>query len=180
MTRKKCLVLIALIVISLNLWATSFAEVKTKTADGNSFSFPDDALQKGPALFALAISKTRENGEEQQQALLEWQTYFNENPSVLAGLPVYHFPVIGSVPFFVKGAIRGGIAKTYAPLVGSDRIAVVFISDAETFFEQAGIPIDAEPTLALVAKNGTILGFLKGGVTEENLRKLEELVSRDK
>ncbi|AEV28142.1 hypothetical protein SpiGrapes_0282 [Sphaerochaeta pleomorpha str. Grapes] len=180
MSRKIVLVIILVFAVSLTLTAESFAEVKTKTADGNSFTFPEDALQTGPALFAMAISKTRQNGEEQQQILLQWQTYFNENPSFLAGLPVYHFPVIGSVPFFVKGAIRGGIAKTYAPFIGSDRLAVVFISDAETFFAQAGIPIDEEPTLAFVVKNGTIKGFLKGGVTEENLFRLKELVSGNK
>jgi hypothetical protein len=180
MNIKKILAVTLLILVCTSLCAGTFPQVKAKAADGNSFLFPDDALQKGPALFAFAISTSRENGEEQQKSLIEWQTFFNENPSVLAGLPVYHFPVIGSVPFFVKGAIRNGIWKIYSPQVESEQVAVLFISDLEGFSETSGIPIDTLATLALVDQTGTVLNYLKGGVNEENLDRLQEIVSRDK
>jgi hypothetical protein len=180
MDSKKILTVTILLLSCFSLSAGTFPKVKTKAADGNGFLFPDDALQKGPALFAFAISTSRENGEEQQKSLLEWQTYFNENPLFLAGIPVYHFPVIGSVPFFVKGAIRNGIWKIYSSQVESEKVAVLFISDLESFSDKSGISVDSFATLAFVDKEGTVIDFIKGPVNEENLVRLQEIVSKDK
>ncbi len=95
-----------LVICTSSIFSATFEEEKTKTADGEDFLFPKDALRYGPAIFALTMGKDRDNGEVQQKEVIAWQQYFTENPNMLGSIPVYHFPVLSGVPFFIKGTIR--------------------------------------------------------------------------
>lgn len=172
---KKNVTMIILL-LSYMAYAATFPQVKTQNAEGDEFIFPQDAIQEGPALFALAMSTNRKNGEVQQAELIAWQEYFNAHEERTYQLKVYHFPVLASIPFFVKGAIRKGIGKSYENLVPKERVAILFISDVENFADQAGIPLDEQSTLVLVKEQGEIAGYIKGPPTEENLDALQKLI----
>lgn len=176
---KKTLAVVLVLAFSFcMLFSASFAEEKTKSSDGKDFLFPQDALQAGAAIFALSLGTDRENGEEQQSSLLGWQTYFNDNPTVVGSIPVYHFPVLAGVPFFVKGAIRKALYESYVGLVDPGRVAILFISKAESFAKRANLPLDRESTLAVVASDGTMAGYVKGPLSLEKIEALKVLLAR--
>ncbi|HKM06782.1 MAG TPA: hypothetical protein VJ869_07305 [Sphaerochaeta sp.] len=175
---KKTLLLVMLLALCVSSsFSASFDEEKIKTSDGMDFVFPLDALRTGPAIFALSMGKDRSNGEAQQQEVIAWQRYFNENPKVLGFIPVYHFPVLSGVPFFVKGAIRKALYEYYADSVDPSRVGVLFVSKTEAFAKQAGIPFDDESVLVVVASDGTVVGFVKGAITQAKVLQLEKLLS---
>lgn len=168
-------ILLFSIVSVMNLFGGTFISVDAKTIDGKDFSFPDDAVSGGPALFAIAMGTSRESGEVQQAQLLDWDRYIKQQKSALSSLPFYHFPIIDA-PRFVQGLIRKGIAKSYESIVPSDKAAVIFIKDTEDFASQAQIPLDDQATVVLVLPNKTIAGFVKGSPSEQSLSLLSELL----
>lgn len=91
-------------------------------------------------------------------------------------MEIYHFPVIGSAPFFVRGLIRRGISGSFTPTVREDRAAVLFVRDSDVFARSAGIPLDDQPSLALVLPGGITAGYLKGPVNEKNIEMLRKLL----
>ena len=129
---KKTIILVMVLLVSLScMFSATFDEEKTKTADGEDFLFPSDALKSGPAVFALTMGKDRENGSVQQLEVVAWQEYFTENPSTLGSIPVYHFPVLSGVPFFVKGTIRKALYEYYAEITDPTRVGVLFVSKTD-------------------------------------------------
>lgn len=119
-------------------------------------------------LIALNIGTSRSNGGEvQQEALIAWQDAIETSTSLTRfAPPFYHISVIeGGAPFFVRGAIRRGLAESFENLIDLERGGVLFLSKAEKFAKQAEIPpIDGgEPTLVVVSSDGTITGYVKGG-----------------
>lgn len=159
------------------LFSASFEEEKTKTADGKDFLFPHDGLKGGPAIFALTMGRDRDNGSAQQKEVIAWQQYFTENPTFVGSTPVYHFPVLSGVPFFVKGTIRKALYDYYAEIVDPSRVGVLFVSKTEKFVENAGIPFDDESALVVVAPDGTIAGYVKGGVTPAKVEQLQKVLA---
>jgi hypothetical protein len=159
------------------LFGSAFPRIVTETADGNKFVFPDDATDAGPVLFALAVGSSRKDGEEQQRQLLEWQRYFDEHPSLLGPVAAYHVPVIGKVPFFVKGAIRKGMGNAYGEYTDKARIVVLFVKDVASFAEASGFELDGRPTLVLTDRDGAIAGILKGELSDRNAERLQEMLA---
>ncbi len=177
MMKKILVMLLVLAFLASSLFSATFDEEKIKTSDGESFLFPEDALKTGPAIFALSMGQDRDNGEEQQKEVIAWQQRFNEDPTIVGTVPVYHFPVLSGVPFFVKGAIRKALYEYYTDIVDPSRVGVLFVSKTEKFAEQAGIPLDEESTLVVVASDGTVLGYVKGAITSDKVGQLKRLLS---
>ena len=174
--KTKLTTVFLLILLLYPLASATFPETNARTIGGTEFEFPGDALTQGPALFALAMGTSRENGEVQQQHLLQWQAYLASSTSALRNWPLYHFPVIDA-PGFIQGVIRRGIAKSYEGRVDADKAVVLFIKSARKFSEESAIPIDDQATLVVVQANGTIAGFVKGLPSAPSLEKLELLAN---
>lgn len=174
---KKNTLIMILLFCSFLLFSATFEEEKIKTADGADFLFPKDALQTGPAIFALTMGKDRDNGEVQQKEVLAWQQYFNNNPNILGQVPVYHFPVLSGVPFFVKGTIRKALYDYYTDIVSPSRVGVLFVSKTEKFAKQAGVPFDDESTLVVVSSEGTVVGFVKGVISPIKVEQLQKFIA---
>ena len=168
-----CLVVVASL---LPLSGASFPSVAGKTFSDADILFPDDLLSSEPIVVAITLSSSRKNGEEQQTAFIEWQKRLTEMGSPLREAAVYHVAIIDGAPFFVRGAIRKGIAKEYASVVETTNGLVVFLSKAERFASQAGIAIDGQPTLVVLSQDGTVKGFVKGSYSEERRKELAQLL----
>ncbi|MDY0289939.1 MAG: hypothetical protein RBR15_14020 [Sphaerochaeta sp.] len=176
--KKYTLVMIMILLFcSSLLFSATFDEEKTKTADGENFLFPADALRTGPAVFALTMGKDRDNGEVQQMQVIGWQEHFDNNPTLLGTIPVYHFSVLSGVPFFVKGTIRGALHKFYADKTDPSRVAVLFVSKTDKFAQQAGFPADESGTIVVVASDGSVAGYVKGEVTSAKVAQLQKVLA---
>jgi len=125
----------------------------------------------------LTMGKDRSNGEVQQKEVIAWQQYFNDNPTTLGSIPVYHFPVLSGVPFFVKGPIKKALYDYYADIVNPARVGVLFVSKTEKFAKKAAIPSGDESILVVVASDGTIKGFVTGGVTPLKIGQLKSVLA---
>ncbi|MFW6363824.1 MAG: hypothetical protein ACOC0D_08280, partial [Spirochaeta sp.] len=118
----------------------------------------------------------RENGEQQQEQLLQWQRLIDERGLIPAGISMYHFPVIESPPFFVRGLIRRGIRGVYRGKVDEGLAAVLFVDSIAGFASQTGIPLDADASLAVVNPDGSLRGYVKGSPDETATAQLLELL----
>jgi hypothetical protein len=146
--------------------------VKAKTFGKEKITFPEDLTGGDIYLLFLAMGADRGNGEAQMNQLLDWQKAIDEKGGLPAGVVAYHFPVMESPPFFVKGLIRGAMADSYEGVVPSDKSGVLFVDELPTFASKAGLTLDTEPTIIVVDGSGKVLSELKGGVSEEALIKL--------
>ncbi len=177
--KKPWMLFIAAGLLSMaSLSGGTFLSIEARTVGGSDFLFPGDALREGPALFALAMSTTRENGEYQQERLLEWHHTLMQSSVLPADMSIFHFPVIESPPFFVRGIIRRGIGRSIAPAVLEDRAAVLFVPDTREFARNAGIPLDDQPTLAVVVQGGRVAGFVKGPVSDQGMLELQRIIQQ--
>lgn len=158
------------------VFAASFSSVEGKLFNDKSFIFPDDLLEEKPVIIALTLSSSRKNGEEQQKHFIEWQKKLKETSSKLNSITVYHISVIDGAPFFVRGAIRNGIAKEYGDLVQASQGGVLYLSKSERFASDARIPIDGEPTLVVLSATGSIEGFVKGVYSSDRMLQLQSLL----
>ncbi len=168
--------LLAVCLALVPLSGASFPSVEGKTFADLDIMFPDDLLTDEEVVVAITLSSSRKNGEEQQEAFLEWQKRLTEPTSPLREATIYHVAVIDGAPFFVRGTIRKGIAKEYASVVEPSFGVVLFLSKAERFASQAGIPIDGQPTLVVLTQNGTVKGFVKGAYSKERRDQLAQLL----
>nr|WP_319474219.1 hypothetical protein [uncultured Sphaerochaeta sp.] len=157
------------------LFAGTFPEEKAKSFADTDFVFPTDLIQDAPVLIALNIGTSRENGEVQQEALIAWKDAVEGSNTTLSYAPFYHISVIEGAPFFVRGAIRRGLAESFEGLIEPEQGGVLFLSKAEKFAKQAEIPIDGEPTVVVVSTDGTITGYVKGQVNSLSLSTLVAL-----
>ncbi|NCC63495.1 MAG: hypothetical protein EOM15_02410 [Spirochaetia bacterium] len=153
--------------------AFSFSEVDLRLFDDSRIVFPTDIVQGEPVVVALTLSSSRSNGEQQQEAFLEW----HENIVDQVGEQrLYHIAVIDGAPFFVRGAIRSGLAKSYEGIVKPSQGGVIFLSRAERFAAQGGISIDGEPTLVVLSPDQNIAGVIKGSYSEQKKNQLLALL----
>jgi hypothetical protein len=148
------------------------ATVKAKTFDKEEINFPADLTGGDKYLLFLAMGADRDNGEVQMNRLLDWQKVIDERGGLPTGIIAYHFPVMESPPFFVKGLIRSAMADSYEGTVPSHKSGVLFVEEIATFAIKAGLTLDTEPTIIVVDSRGKVLSELKGGVSEEALIKL--------
>ena len=158
------------------VFAASFSSVEGKLFNDKSFIFPDNLLEERSVIIALTLSSSRKNGEEQQKHFIEWQKKLKETSSKLNSITVYHISVIDGAPFFVRGAIRNGIAKEYGDLVQASQGGVLYLSKSERFASDARIPIDGEPTLVVLSATGSIEGFVKGVYSSDRMLQLQSLL----
>ena len=159
------------------LSAQSFMEIEAETVGRSDFRFPHDALQSSAAVFGLAMSTSRENGEQQQEQLLQWQRIIDTRGLLPTGMPMYHFPVIESPPFFVRGLIRRGIRDVFRGKVDDQLAAVLFVDSTSIFASQAGIPLDSDATIVVVNTDGSLRGYIKGEPSEVALAELQKLLT---
>ena len=173
--RKIISIVVCMLTCSI-VFAASFSSVEGKLFNDKSFIFPDDLLEDKPVIVALTLSSSRKNGEEQQKHFIEWQIKLKEASSKLNSITVYHISVIDGAPFFVRGAIRNGIAKEYGDLVQASQGGVLYLSKSERFASDARIPIDGEPTLVVLSSTGSIEGFVKGLYSSDRMLQLQSLL----
>jgi hypothetical protein len=91
----------------------SFEVVKTKTFDGEKFIFPKGMRGTAVNVVFLGMSNSQENGQLQQEQLLDWQAALDAEGVFSESIVAYHFPAMSSPPFFVKGLISNAMAKSY-------------------------------------------------------------------
>ncbi|MDT3358026.1 MAG: hypothetical protein LIR47_01635 [Spirochaetota bacterium] len=173
--RKIISIVVCMLACSM-VFAASFSSVEGKLFNDKSFIFPDDLLEERSVIIALTLSSSRKNGEEQQKHFIEWQKKLKETSSKLNAITVYHISVIDGAPFFVRGAIRNGIAKEYGELVQASQGGVLYLSKSERFASDARIPIDGEPTLVVLSATGSIEGFVKGAYSSDRMLQLQSLL----
>ena len=170
------LILIFMIGSFATIGAASFDLLKTKNSDNKTVTFPTEFLSEGNSIFAFVLSSSREGGESQQKHLLDWQEQLTEHPNFPSSVSIYHLPVIENPPGFVKGFIRKGLGKTYKEYVEDDKVAVLFVKDAEKFALQANLAFEEEAVVAVVDKEGNVIGFVQGEVSSSKIEKLLALL----
>ena len=174
-----CLFICLLIAFS-NIAFADFEKVKTKTFSGEKFLFPQDIKGTPLSLLFLAMSSDRDNGQLQQKQLIEWHTVLEERNILNQNINSYHFPVMKSPPFFVKGIIRNAMAEVYEGTTALDQAGVLYVKNLAKFANQAGLTLDEKPTLVLLNDQGKILGEIKGSVSEDTIQQLTVLITLSK
>jgi hypothetical protein len=153
--------------------ALQFQSVKAKTFDKEKFQFPDDLKGDPVNILFLAMSNEREGGEKQQQVLLAWNAALEEAGAFSNSALPYHFIVMESPPFFVKGMITGAMRDVYEEgNVPLDQSAVFFVDDLGAFAAGAGVPLDEQPTLVLTSADGKPLAQFKGEVSDAGVAEV--------
>lgn len=155
----------------------SFLQVETKTLDKTDFVFPDDMRARELNILLLAIGTEQENGQWQGDELAEWYTALESAGALSDDVVAWHFSAM-KVPFFVKGFVRRGMAKSYKDKLPLDQAGALFIKDVEGFADTAGIPMDSQPTIILVTPDGQLQEIFKGEVSEESLAAVTASVAK--
>jgi len=146
-----------------------FEEVKMKTFDGEKFKFPSAMQGKTINLMFLGMSDSQENGEWQQERLIEWHEALSARLVFDDAVMPYHFPAMSSPPFFVKGMIARAMGEEYENTVPMDQAGVLYLDDLEEFATAAGLVADGQPTIVIADPAGKPLQAFKGEATEENV-----------
>ena len=146
-----------------------FAVVETETFDDEDFVFPDDCDGSRLNILFLALSDDQDNGQYQQEALLAWYAALEADGVFSDAIKPFHFPVLKSPPFFVKGIIAGAMSDSYEDKVPLDQAGVMFIKDLPEFAAVAKIPLDGKPTIIIASADGTPLELFKGDVSDDGL-----------
>jgi hypothetical protein len=154
--------------------AHAFEQVEAKSFAGDGFVFPDQVSGSAVHLLFLSIATDQDNGTAQGDALIEWHKALNEAGAINAKVLAWHFPVIENPPFFVKGLIRRGIAKSYAELLPPEQGAVLFVKNIQRFADAAGVEFDGQPTLMLYTEGRQIIGVYRGDVNDADVAEIVE------
>lgn len=151
---------------------SAFQQVDTKTFDKKKFAFPADFAAPKLNIVFLGMSADQDNGQYQQEALLEWHAALEEQGAFDADTLAYHFPVMESPPFFVKGIIRKAMAESYEGKVPLNQAGVLYVKDLEAFAAAAGLKLDEQATIVLVTSDGKLHEVFKGEVSPEGVAAL--------
>ncbi|WP_101759085.1 hypothetical protein [Oceanicoccus sp. KOV_DT_Chl] len=155
-----------------------FPSIKSKTFDDEKFLFPDDIQGKPLSLLFLAMSSDRENGTLQQQQLIAWHKELVAANVLDNTISAYHFPVMKSPPFFVKGIISNAMADVYEGTVSTDHSGVLFVDDLQSFADSASLPLNELPTVVLLDAEGNIAATIKGAVSAELVSELATSIKK--
>jgi hypothetical protein len=147
----------------------AFLTVETKTFDKEKFAFPDDFAAPKLNIVFLGMSADQDNGQYQQEVLLAWHAALEEQGAFDADTMAYHFPVMESPPFFVKGIIRKAMAESYEGKVPLNQAGVLYVKDLEDFAAAAGLTLDEQATIVLVTSDGQLHEVFKGEVSPEGV-----------
>ncbi|ARN73460.1 hypothetical protein [Oceanicoccus sagamiensis] len=162
---------VLLLTLLLSLFSSALTAemetVKTKNFEGDKFVFPKDIKGTPLSLLFLAMGKDQENGTLQQQQQIEWHKALAEKGILNEQVAAYHFPVMESPPFFVKGIIRSAMADAYEGTADLSQSGVLYIDDLEEFAKEGGLTLDELPTLVLLSEDGKIIKEFKGVYSEE-------------
>jgi hypothetical protein len=169
--RFTMLAIIVSLLTSLTAWSAILPKVELETLDKEEFIFPDDLRAGSLNIVLLAISEEQDNGVWQGDALVDWYAAFEEQGVLSEDVMAWHFSVM-KVPFFVKGFIRGGMAEDYEGKIPLAQTGPIFIKDVPEFAKEAGIEMDGQPNILLVAPNGDVLQAFKGEVSAECMAKV--------
>jgi hypothetical protein len=150
----------------------SFEVVKTKTFDGEKFIFPKGMRGTAVNVVFLGMSNSQENGQLQQEQLLDWQAALDAEGVFSESIVAYHFPAMSSPPFFVKGLISNAMAKSYEGKLPMSQAGVLFLDDLAEFAAAAGLPLDDLPTIVIADANGKPLQVFKGLVSDAGVAEL--------
>ena len=158
--------------VSADAPSGTFLAVKAKTFSKDKFTFP--ASLKGARLnvLFLAMSEDRDNGQYQQEALLAWHAALESAGAFADDILAYHFPVLESPPFFVKGIIASAMRDSYKGKVPLEQAGVLYVDDLEAFAAAAELKLDARPTIVITAADGRPLHSVKGEVSPEGVQSL--------
>ncbi|MEE4184627.1 MAG: hypothetical protein V2J12_02535 [Gammaproteobacteria bacterium] len=141
--------------------------VAAKDFAKDDFSFPDDIDGPGPHLLFLGMAVDKDNGAEQGEALLVWFKALTADGLVPGAARPWHFSVIEGVPFFAKGFVRSGIAKTYGGLLPPSQGVVLFVDDVRAFAAAAGLTLDGQPRIVVYTPERGIIEVFTGAYTPE-------------
>lgn len=155
--------------------AQTFPSVKAKDFSGSKITFPGNLTGASTYVLFLAMSETRDNGQVQMDQLLEWQSSIDESGGLPNDTKGYHYPVMESPPFFVKGIISSAMSDGYEGRVSPEQSGVLFVDDLNEFSAAAGLTLDDQPTVVIV-KSGKAVAQLKGTVNAERLEELYTLL----
>jgi len=175
--------LLFIIVAASMLWFTaaagaqasdtgSFLRIKAKMFDKEKFVFPDDMRGTQLNILFLAMGVDRESGEAQQGALLAWYAALAERGVFSDEVMPYHFPVLESPPFFVKGIIVGAMRDSYDGKVPLDQSGVLYVDDLGEFAAAAGLTLDDQPTIVITTSDAKPLQTFKGEVSPEGVDEI--------
>jgi len=153
-----------------------FEVTETETFDDEDFVFPDDCDGTKLNILFLALSDDQDNGQYQQEALLAWHAALEQGGVFSAAIKPYHFPVLESPPFFVKGIIANAMSESYEGKVPLDQAGVMFIKDLPGFAAAAKIPLDSKPTIVIASADGVPLEMFKGEVSEEGIATVKTTI----
>jgi hypothetical protein len=149
-----------------------FEQIKAKTFDKEKFVFPDDMRGTRLNILFLAMSADRESGEAQQGALLAWHVALVERGVFSDEVMPYHFPVMESPPFFVKGIIIGAMRDSYQGKVPLDQSGVLYVDDLDGFADAAGLKLDDQPTIVIATSDAKPLQVFRGEVSPEGVDEI--------
>jgi len=177
MNRAK--VAFAAVLLLLTASAAAFQQVETVNFAKDDFVFPDDIQGEGAHLLFLGIAKDQDNGTWQGEELIRWHRALLEAGALPDDVLAWHFAVMESPPFFVKGIIRRAIGETYEGLIPPEQGAVLYIKDLQAFAEGAGVPLDGQPTIIAYAPDTGVTGTWRGEISEEGLSAIAGQFSTD-
>jgi len=152
----KIIILCLLIVIGQPVTAADeveFQTVKAKYFSKDKFVFPRDVKGGKLTILFLAISDSQENGQYQQTALLDWHAALSDRDVFSDNVVPYHFPVLESPPFFVKGIIANAMSDEYEGKVPLDQAGVIYVDDLNAFADAANVANDGQPTIIIATGN---------------------------
>jgi len=154
-----------------------FQTVKAKYFSKDKFVFPRDIKGGKLTVLFLALSDSQENGQYQQTALLEWHAALSERGVFSDDVVPYHFPVLESPPFFVKGIIANAMSDEYEGKVPLDQAGVIYVDDLNAFAEAANVANDGQPTIIIASANALPLQSFKGEVSPEGVDEIIAAIS---
>lgn len=157
--------------------AIAFEQVEAETFGKRDFVFPQDIGNAGPDLLFLSMATDQDNGEYQNKVLLDWHKALQSRGVIPDRAMPWHFPIMESPPFFVKGLIKRGIAKSFSGLLPEHQGAVLFIDDLDTFATAANIPADGQATIVVYA-DGMVQEVFKGELTEQGVSEIIAALDR--
>ncbi|MGI9309152.1 MAG: hypothetical protein ACR2P6_07810 [Gammaproteobacteria bacterium] len=172
-----CLLMCSAAVHAEEAAGAAFQVVETETFDDEDFIFPDDCNGSSLNILFLALSDDQDNGQYQQEALLAWHAALEAEGVFSAAVKPYHFPVLKSPPFFVKGIIAGAMSDSYEGKVPLDQAGVMFIKDLSDFAAAAKIPLDSKPTIIIASAEGVPQDMFKGEVGEDGIAAIKAAIS---
>jgi hypothetical protein len=145
--------------------AQELPTVAAKDFAKDDFNFPEDIAGPGLHLLFLGMAVDKDNGAEQGTALLEWFKALTADGVIPGQARPWHFSVIEGVPFFAKGFVRSGIAKTYGGLLPPRQGVVLYVDDVRAFAAAAGLELDGRPRVVVYTRERGIIDVYAGAYT---------------